>query len=51
MVTVQENLVSIDKGTTSQHLTEQQISKHGGIVEQTLRHKPHVGHTQSRGQH
>jgi hypothetical protein len=49
MATVRENLVSIDKGTTSQHLIKQQICIHGGIVEQILRHKPHVRHTESRG--
>jgi hypothetical protein len=45
---VEENLVSIDKGTTSQPLTKQLISRHGGTVKQRL---GHLTQTQSRGKH
>jgi hypothetical protein len=49
MVTVVENLVSIDNDTTSEPVNEQFISLHGGIVERAIRHRPHLGQNQSRG--
>jgi hypothetical protein len=42
MATVRENLVSTDKGTTSQPLIKHFISVHGGILEQALRHRTHI---------
>jgi hypothetical protein len=42
MATVLENLVSTDKGTTSQHLIKQFVNTHSGILEQALRPRTHI---------
>jgi hypothetical protein len=47
MATAGENRVSTDKGTTSQHLIKQFISKHGGTIKRPIRHRQ----TQSRVKH
>jgi hypothetical protein len=48
LATVGENIVSMDKGTTSQPPIKYLISIHGGILEQALRHRTHLRQTQSR---
>jgi hypothetical protein len=47
MATAGEHLVSTDKGTTNQPLIKQFISKHGGTIERSIRHRQ----TQSRVKH
>jgi hypothetical protein len=47
-VTAGGNLVSIDRGTTSQVLFKNLISISGGIAEQTLWHVPHLRPNESR---